>query len=480
MKNWLRWLDLTSWDSWFPLGVIGLFSLFAIPAATGVMSFGLPVGNDERLHIIYTEVGLQTTAGIFAIVISLSLVAIQFAAQEYSHRIMEYYIRSVIFWSTIVVYLGIMIMTIILQAGVDDPQSTRAGAIVIVASVLAIVLLVPHFIITAAYLKPEFIVEKLLRRVDDEFLSGLDESDLANGLSSSQDRLLPVVEICERSIDRGDLTTTRAAISRMIGRYEAIPESIQGTSIDNYFIEHLTRMGRKAVAHADEEEAAGHVIRGIETIGGIRSPSLAIERIDILGFMAVRHETEAAIAQMIASLLGLSQKTTDIGATATILTSYQALIHRLIVGDYDRILRQLSEAVESLSKASTRAGAVDDTARALDVLEAIGHDAASAGLVRVVLDVTARLKNAGVSAAESNPDSAQETVLRLLRIERALDQSERDALATLAFARGEVEAAVKRSAPRTSTNPPADDGASGLSGGDNLDASGFSDLWDED
>ena len=53
-------------------------------------SFLIPEEDVERIHILYTEIGVQTTAGIFAIIISLSLMAIQFAAQEYSHRIMEY------------------------------------------------------------------------------------------------------------------------------------------------------------------------------------------------------------------------------------------------------------------------------------------------------------------------------------------------------------------------------------------------------
>jgi hypothetical protein len=44
----------------------------------------------------------------------LSLVAIQFAAQEYSHRIIEYYIRSTVFWTTLVAYLGVMSASIFL------------------------------------------------------------------------------------------------------------------------------------------------------------------------------------------------------------------------------------------------------------------------------------------------------------------------------------------------------------------------------
>ena len=100
-------LDIKSWDNWFPLSLIALFVVLGFPVALGAFDFGLTGKDVDRFGVIYTDIGIQTTAGIFAIVISLSLVAIQFAPQEYSHRIMEYYVRSVIFWSTLVVYLGI-------------------------------------------------------------------------------------------------------------------------------------------------------------------------------------------------------------------------------------------------------------------------------------------------------------------------------------------------------------------------------------
>ena len=39
-------------------------------------SFLIPEEDVERIHILYTKIGVQTTAGIFAIIISLSLMAI--------------------------------------------------------------------------------------------------------------------------------------------------------------------------------------------------------------------------------------------------------------------------------------------------------------------------------------------------------------------------------------------------------------------
>ena len=226
---------MKSWDNWFPLSVIGMFILLGIPVAFGVFDFGLTGKDVERFQVIYTDIGIQTTAGIFAIVISLSLVAIQFAAQEYSHRIMEFYVRSVVFWSTLIVYLGIIVVAILLQATSDGLESPRIVALVVVASMLAVALLIPHFIVTASYLKPDFVIEKLIGRISAQYIVGLRLAD--NGevaISPGHDRLLPVVEITERSIDRGDLTTTRSAIERVIALQAQLRITANGPVFDRY------------------------------------------------------------------------------------------------------------------------------------------------------------------------------------------------------------------------------------------------------
>ena len=86
-------------------------------------------------------------------------------------------------------------------------------------------------------------------------------------------------------------------------------------------------------------------------------------------------------------------------------------------------------------------------------------------MIAVVLECAKALRDLGVAVATSDTKSAEETVLRLLRIERDIDRNEREAIAALEVARGEVERLLKSSV----TNLPE-------TAEDDL---GLSDLWRE-
>jgi hypothetical protein len=71
--------------------------------------------------------------------------------------------------------------------------------------------------------------------------------------------------------------------------------------------------------------------------------------------------------------------------------------------------------------------------------------------------------------AATDRSSSQAVVLSLLRIERALDRSEREAVAALGFSRTEVESLLDGIVASTSAQEKPAAGAE----------SGFSDLWGE-
>ena len=472
VRRLLKELDLAAWDNWFPLAVIAVFvALGAFVAVAGV-TFGVPKGDLERYHIIYTEIGVQTTAGIFAIIISLSLVAIQFAAQEYSHRIMDYYIKSVIFWSTFVVYLGVMILAMMVQAAATESENLRMVAVVIVGSVLALMLLIPHFLITASYLKPEFIIRKLLRKVDLDYLRSVDRLATVQGqrVTMASDRLLPVVEITQRSIDRGDVTTTRSALERILETYNLEAESLDSEAVDRYFLDHLLRIGRKAVAQPDEEEASVETIDILGRIGRDGPSALAAERIEVLGLSALKRDSEVVVTQMIDSLRLIFDEGPE-DTRAAILETFKEMVSRLAAGQQERVMRHLARNIKEVTFDARGRGDAPTETHCLEILESIGHDAAVRGMTAVVLPVGKALENLGTSVAANDPQAAEAIILRLLRIERAVSNSEREVIAALEFSKGEIESSLPSAAP---SSPPAE-----TEPGENAVGSDFSNLWDD-
>jgi hypothetical protein len=289
---------------------------------------------------------------MFAIIVSLSLVTIQFAAQEYSHRIMEYYIKSVVFWATIVVYLGLMTAGILLQTQSSEADDIRVVSTISIGVILALALLVPHFLITASYLKPEFIVAKMIRRVDARYLSAISQLPVR----PSADRLLPIVEITERSIDRGDLTTTRGALEHIENSYHEVGAPLGSANVDQYYIDHLSRVARKAMAAGDEEEASVNVVRMLGELGAAGPASLAVDAIEGLGVIAMRRDAEMVVRQMIGSLRSMYQATGSDDTKLAILAALEDTAERTVLGDRRRLSQHLAATVSEITSAEWEGG----------------------------------------------------------------------------------------------------------------------------
>ena len=442
-----------------PLAIILVFGLIALLILSGAISFNLPSRDLERVHVLYTEIGIQTTASVFAIIMSLSLVAIQFAAQEYSHRIMDYYLKSVMFWVTMGFFLGLMILTIVLQANATEAENERVISMIVVGAIIALVLLIPHFVITAAYLRPEFIVSKLLRRVDQNYLFALDRVYLTPKASipSRVDRLLPVIEITERSIDRGDLTTVRGAIDMLSETYQRLAQGINRPAIERYFLNHFLRLGRKAVSEADEDQAAALIIQMIGNIGTTGPAALAIENIDILGTAALKKDADPVVRQMIESLDQIYNAVEDKEVRLAVLHEYDDLAGGLAATDKERLLQVLAETLFRTAQKAQAAGDAALFEKVLDIVETTGHASATKGIYRVVLYIAKSSQTLGVGIALQDSRQADRLMRILLRLERAVSSNEREVISALEFASRAIQRAIPKAVtptPPTTAPPP--------------------------
>ena len=56
------------------------------------------------------------------------------------------------------------------------------------------------------------------------------------------------------------MTTTRSALGRLLETYQQEASALGSGPVDRYFMDHILRIGRKAVAQPDEEEALAETI----------------------------------------------------------------------------------------------------------------------------------------------------------------------------------------------------------------------------
>lgn len=421
------------WDRWLPLAVVALFILLGALVLVLDVNAGVPAGDLERFHILYTEIGIQTTAGIFAIIISLSLVAIQFAAQEYSHRIMEYYLKSTVFWTTMIAYLVIIVAGIVLQARATPDDDVRAAVVLLIGVFLGLTLLIPHFLITAAYLKPEFVVQKLMNGLNDRYARSLMNKGLPQ---PDSDRLLPVIEIIERSIDRGDVTTMRGAVAQIVHAHQRWNASRVSDTIDEYFVSAMLRIGRKAVAQPEEQQAAVLAMAGLEAIRTERNTPAVVDAFEELGFAALRRDSEVAVAEMIKHIAAASDSSTDPEIHARTLSTFTELSHRLVSANHRRLLLQLTASIAESGDLAAVHENPQRLMRTVELLEEIGHDTAAAHMSAVVKAVVLGLQRLAASDFGSSV-GGHAIDLALLRIEQTVPRSERSLLATIAFARSQ-------------------------------------------
>jgi hypothetical protein len=187
------------------------------------LRFGLnfATGDKETAGSIFSGVGVGALSGIFALVISLTLMVVQMSSQQYTHRIMDIHLKSLIFWALIVIYSGSIFYNVFMLGWLDLENSSSIPYISIYVEIsilltfLSFIMLIPYFYITMVRLKPETVISKLLANIDEDYLKRL----YKEGVPSKEDKMLPITEIIEKSISSGDHETARLGIDMIYTCY---------------------------------------------------------------------------------------------------------------------------------------------------------------------------------------------------------------------------------------------------------------------
>lgn len=223
---------------------------------------------------------IQSEAAIVALVITLSLVAVQLAASSYSARVIDVFKRTPDLWILILIYgiamfYGLGVLKLIEKA---DPQKCAEKficssnlephiSLTYFLGVFAFVALVPYILSTLNMLKPSTVIGILAEQiVKKNILASLrDEQIFINHRYINQtnkyiwkDPILPIIDIVRISLMKYDYETIRDGLKAISehANYMFINENFElgeQVSVSEHIFHHLNNLKKIAISKNDDD-----------------------------------------------------------------------------------------------------------------------------------------------------------------------------------------------------------------------------------
>ncbi len=161
------------------------------------------ISNNSALYLLSAMA--QALAAILAIVLGFSFVAVQVSAQIWSPRVFDLILKDKALWSLLVLYgfsilYDLLLLRIIPEKNIDDIFLVYLINGSIVLTFVSFMLLFPYAYYTIERLKPEKIIQGIIKIKDD------------NLEQLRRDTILPVVDIMNKAIIANDTYTLKIGL----------------------------------------------------------------------------------------------------------------------------------------------------------------------------------------------------------------------------------------------------------------------------
>jgi len=220
-------------------------------------------------------------AAILAIVVSLSLVAVQLAASSYSARVIEVFRKAPDLWILIGVY-GIAMFYGLWALNQTNSLDTHM-AFSYYLGIFAFVALGPYIWKTLDMLKPSVAINILAKEINKKNMVSAVQGDnetMGDGITSftflgyrrvERDPILPIIDIVRSSLMKFDSETAKEGLKAIRSHIDYVLYNETFTSeeerrISIYIFEHLTGVCKLAASKNDETSIA-EVINSMQMIG---------------------------------------------------------------------------------------------------------------------------------------------------------------------------------------------------------------------
>lgn len=297
-------------------------ALFSVLLYTALMSvvfiashlifsyFGLLHTDVDTARILLNTL-VNSEAGIFAIVVTLSLIAVQLAASSYSARVIDLFMRTPDPWVLMLIYIVAMVYGLGVLKLIDGESVSRLEIHISLSyylGVFAFSALTLFIWNTFGLLQPFSIIDRLSERITKQHILSL----LSKESPFNNDPVQPIIDIVLGSWGKYDYETMGYGLRAISNRADCVLREpyispAEKAKVADHISGHFFRIGSLALNRKDED-FAGNVFLSLNSVGlvatqeRLETSALSIlkffgntgiraseERLEKIAFEAVRH-----------------------------------------------------------------------------------------------------------------------------------------------------------------------------------------------
>lgn len=345
-----------------------------------------------------TSALVQSLAATIALVITLSLVAVQLAAQSYSTRVIDVYKKNPDMWILLCIYIAVIFYGLgllkVIDIGVAGINMEFAIFWVYFLGFFAFICLVPYILKTLDLLKPSTVINLLAEEITKEnVLAALKNHEVVAEI----DPIQPIIDIINSALEKNEYETVRNVL-------KAITNSTVSILEESHF------------EWGEEDEFSRYIVDSIKNIAisaiqkeNTNSTLSAITNLEIIGKNAVENNHEKTVGWTAEALEKIGINVAETQLEEAVRRTVKALEKM----GYEAVCKKLTRSIWSATTA----------------LEKIGDKAVENKLRKTVSEIAYSLQNIGTKATENKFEEAiWRTTITLENLGKGIIENELDGI----------------------------------------------------
>lgn len=256
-------------------------ALFSVLLYTALMStvfivshlifsfFGFLHTDADTARILLNTL-VNSEAGIFAIVVTLSLIAVQLAASSYSARVIDLFMRTPDPWVLMLIYIVAMVYGLGVLKMVDEESVSQLEIHISISyylGIFAFTALILFIWNTFGLLQPFSIIDRLSERITRQHILSL----LSRESPFNNDPIQPILDIVLGSWGKYDYETMGYGLRAISHRADVIlrdyySRPVEKAQIADHISGHFFKVGTLALNRKDED-FAGNIFLSLKSVG---------------------------------------------------------------------------------------------------------------------------------------------------------------------------------------------------------------------